>query len=269
MTQKKATIKTASGKAKKSAKAKKNRGATPTYGLALITSADPTTPFTLPVRQSGWFPDGTDIGTTKRKRLFLEEVAGITVTGLVETFPVEFDYNGTSKKWILGGRIDTTKSDRFTKFIRRLAVKLRQYNASLYRLRRLHFYWDYKDQEARLVTFPRANPHGDPKTNPDPANDVKGFKKMVKAAEADWIKVTGQVNDLLEKASTASNSFGVTLLGADMIAANGYIVSMRVVVKPRVTNAGHAIPAAFAAPEVGGSSSHVSLESAFSSPSQK
>src|SRR5437016_9687581 len=177
-------------------KGKTKRGQTPTYGLASMTSADPTTPFTLSVRQPGWFPDGADIGS-QRKRLFLEEVAGVKKTSVTETFPVEFDYTGTSKKWILGSRIDTTQSDNLTKFVQRLAVKVRQYNASLYRLRRLHFYWDYKDQGVQLVTLPKANPHGDPKTNPDPKNDLPGFKNMVNDAEADWVKVTDQVNDLL------------------------------------------------------------------------
>src|SRR5689334_21972354 len=80
----------------------KNRSQTPTYGLSSITSADPSTPFTLPIRQPGWFPDGADLGTKKSQRLFLEEVAGITDTDPTQTFPIEFDYAGTSKKWILG-----------------------------------------------------------------------------------------------------------------------------------------------------------------------
>jgi hypothetical protein len=256
-------MKTAKAKTTKAkAAAKKNRGQTPTYGLSSITSADPNTPFALPVRQPGWFPDGVDDGTTKRQRLFLEEVAGITPTDVLGTFPVEFDYDGTSKKWILGSHIDKTKSDDFSKFVRRLAVKIRQYNASLYRLRRLHFHWDYKDRKLQLTTFPTRNPHGDPKTTPDPKNDLTGFKKMLKDAEADWIKVTGQVNDLLEAAYSAGNNFGVQLLGADMIAANGYIVSMRVVAN---SPSAPGVPP----PEMGGSdSSHVSVSSAFSSSSQ-
>jgi hypothetical protein len=255
--------------AKKKA-AKKMRSQTKTYGLSSITSADPTTPFTLNIRQPGWFPDGADFGTAKRKRLFLEEVAGITDTGLMQTFPVEFDYAGKSKKWILGSRIDTTQSDDLTNFVQRLAVKVRQYNASLYRLRRLHFYWDYKDQDSRLVNFPQANPHGDPKTDPDPLNDLPGFKKMVNDAEADWTKVAGQVSDLLETASDDGNTYGITLLAADMIAANGYIVSMRVAAKMPGTNGGPLPPGgAPPPPEPGGSSSHVSISSAFSSSSQK
>jgi hypothetical protein len=238
----------------------KNRGQAPTYGLLSISAANTSTPFTLPVRPPGWFPDGVDIGTVKHQRLFLEEVAGITQTGLLETFPVEFDYTGTSKKWILGSRIDTTQSDDFTNLVRKLAVKVRQYNASLYRLRRLHFYWDYKDQDPRLVNFPEANPHGDPKTKPDPINDLPGFKKMAQDAEADWIKVSSQVNDLLQTASSGGNNSGVTLLGTDMIAANGYIVSMRVVANPP-SPPGVPLP-----PEAGGSSSsHVSISSPFSS----
>jgi hypothetical protein len=255
-----ATAKTKASGAKKNA-ANKMRGETRTYGLSVVTSADPTSPFTLPVRQPGWFPDGEDIGTTKRKRLFLEEVAGITDTGLTQTLPVEFDYTGKSKKWILGSRIDTAQTDDLTRFLQKLALRVRQYNASLYRLRRLHFYWDYKDQDSRLVTFPQANPHGDPKTDPDPINDLSGFKKMVEDAEADWASVNNQVNDLLETAYSSGNNFGITLLGVDMIAANGYIVSMRVVANPPATPG---VPP----PELGGSSSQVSISSPFSSSSQ-
>jgi hypothetical protein len=239
----------------------KNRSQTPTYELSSIGLADPTTPFTLPIRQPGWFPDGVDVGTKKRQRLFLEEVAGTTDTGLAETFPVEFDDTGTSKKWILGSRIDTTKKDSLTSFVQKLAVKVRQYNASLYRLRRLHFYWDYKDQDSRLVTFPPPNPYGDPTTDPDPTKDLQGFTKMAQDAEADWIKVCDQVNDLLETASTDGNSSGITLIAADMIAANGYIVSMRIVVKPPEQQPPGGVPP----PEPDGSSSHVSLHSPFSS----
>jgi hypothetical protein len=82
---------------------------------------------------------------------------------------------------------------------------------------------------------------------------------MVEDAEADWIKVCDKVNDLLETASKDGNTFGVKLLAADMIAANGYIVSMRVMV-----DGGQSVGGA-APPEVDGSSSHVSVSSAFSS----
>ena len=93
----------------------------------------------------------------------------------------------------------------------------------------------------------------------------------MKAAETDWVRVTNQLNKLLETASTEGNNFGIELLAADMIAANGYIFSMRVVVKKRrATAAAAADPAAVAwwRPEVGGSSSHVSISSTFSSSSQ-
>src|SRR5437762_2054970 len=42
-----------SGNGTKTRSGKKKRGETPTYGLSSITSADPTTPFTLDVRQPG------------------------------------------------------------------------------------------------------------------------------------------------------------------------------------------------------------------------
>ena len=248
------------------------RRATTTYGLGPVTGPKANSPFTLPVRQPGWFPDGADVNC-QPKRLFLEEVAGITKRSMLQTFPVEFDYTGRSNKWILGSRIDATKTDDLTKFIQRLAVKVRQYNASLYRLRRLHLYWDYQDRPSQLVDPPKRNPHGDPKTEPKPKQDLPGFKQMVKDAETDWVKVTNQLNKLLETASSDGNNFRIKLLGADMIAANGYIVSMRVVSKKLQTDAAAPVerPAgavAWAPPEVGGSSSHVSISSTFSSSSQ-
>src|SRR5689334_22285039 len=88
---------------------KRGRGQTATYGLSSVTPPDPNSPFTLNVRQPGWFPDGLDIGG-QRKRLFLEEVAGIKQNNVVESFPVEFDYNGRSKNWILGYPISTSQT---------------------------------------------------------------------------------------------------------------------------------------------------------------
>src|SRR5215471_18480888 len=82
---------------------KGGRGQTATYGLSSVTppDPDPNSPFKLNIRQPGWFPDGIDIGG-QRKRLFLEELAGIKQNNVVESFPVEFDYTGKSKNWILG-----------------------------------------------------------------------------------------------------------------------------------------------------------------------
>ncbi len=242
--------------------------ATTTYGLAPVTSPGTGTPFTLPVRQPGWFPDGTDIGG-QRKRLFLEEVCAITPTDLVVPFPVEFDYTGNSKKWILGSRLNTAHASDFTNFLQKLARKVRQYNASLYRLRRLHVYWDYKDRDPRLVKFPKPNPNGDPTATPDPKNNLPAFKDMVTNAEADWVKVNDQLDTLLKTASSDNNNLGVKLLAADMIAANGYIVAMRVVANKPYAAGRPRAGAAPVPPEVGGSdSSHISISSAFSSSSQ-
>jgi hypothetical protein len=258
----------ATKKKKKKATAKKKRGQTRTYALSSIDSAKSSTPFKLKVRQPGWFPDGVDVGTAKRKRLFLEEVAGMKRNGRIETFPVEFDYTGTSKKWILGSKIvepalEPPGRQMFNQLLRNLAVKVRNYNASLYRLRRLHVYWDYNNSPD--ITYPRPNPHGgaDPGTPPHPPNpnDIQEFKNLVNDAETDWTKVNDQLNDLLETASSDNGTSGIKLLAADMIAANGYIVSMRVVV-----DGGDRTVAP--PPEAGGSSSHVSISSTFSSSSQ-
>lgn len=240
---------------------------TSTYALSSVTPADPNSPFALSVRQPGWFPDGADIGG-QPKRLFQEEVVGIKQNEVVESFPVEFGA-GPSNKWILGSPISASQG-KFTTFVRKVAVKIRQYNASLYRLRRLHFYYDYRNTDPRLVKFPKPNPHGDPKDAngtpivPSPKSDPQQFKAMVKAAEDDWVRVADRVNQLLETASSETNAFGFQLLAADMIAANGYIVSMRVVVKKPGANP---TPGPHP-PETGGSSSHVSISSVFSSSSQ-
>ena len=247
---------------------KKKREQVTTYGLSSISSADPNSPFTMDVRLPGWFPDGVDVKGSP-KRLFLEEVAGIKQNNVVESFPVEFDYTGKSKNWILGYPLSTSQTS-LTKLVQKLAVRLRQYNASLYRLRRLHYYWYYKDHDSRFVAFPKPNPYGDPRDanhniiTPQPKTDRSGFNDLAKAAERDWDTVCGQVNDLLETATTANNIFGVQLMAADMIAANGYIVSVRVVVKKP-----NWPPNSPPHPEPGGSSSHVSISSAFSSSSQK
>ena len=272
LAQTKSSQKTASQKPTK--KGSKTHSQTNTYGLASISSADPQTPFSLPVRMPGWFPDGADLGQRHRQRLFPEEVIGRKKSGYYESFPVHFlDNNEDSKKWILGSKLVRTKhapdgEKPLTRFVRRLALRIRQYNASLYRLRRLHFYWDYKDK-AHPVIWPPPNPVESHPSIPDPS-DLIGFSNLVKEAETDWSKVCDQVNGLLEEASGDNSSYKVKLLAADMVAVNGYVVSMRVVVqKPGAGKQSiRPVSGPVALREPGVSSSHVSISSAFSSSSQ-
>jgi hypothetical protein len=232
--------------------------------------ADPTSPFkTLPIRKPGWFPDGADWGGTTDQPLFQEEVVGIKkdTAGNDHIFPFGIPFpainsnNEFSKNWALGHKLKQVNEMPghldFTAFVRRLALRARQYNATLYRLRRLHFYWHYQNAAAGSVQWPEHNPNdGKETTAPDPKGASTDFAARVCAAEKDWMQVTDQLNGLLENAKDSSVDCKCGPLAADMVTVNGYIISMRIVIK---------LPGK----EPGGSSSQVSISSPFSSSSQK
>jgi hypothetical protein len=235
----------------------KNRTArrkTNTYGLGDAVPKKTGTPFDLHIRMPGWFPDAADFPdeNLSYKRLFAEEVvARKQGSRKYQSFPVHLkDPNEASKNWVLGAKlkqvddIQDAAGKKLTEFVRAIAVRVRQYNASLYRLRRLHFYWDHK-QDAEDI--PTANPW---ETHPPDITDPDEFPKIVSEAEADWLKVTNELNHFLE--TTGKGAFKFTLLAADMVSVNGYIMSMRIVVQKDIR-------------EAGGSSSHVSISSPFSS----
>jgi hypothetical protein len=228
-------------------------GPAKTYGLEPTKPA--SDPFNRPVRPPFWYPDGRDFDNDQNKRIFAEEVVGLDLKSTASSKPskpfgVEFEYKGVSKKWILGSKIanpgDAKDHENFTQLVRELAVKVRNYNASLYRLRRFHFCDKYHDNPK---TWPHANPDGDPPDQLKPGTDP--FVKLVKKAEENWWKVADELSDFL-KTAKEKTYLGFTLIGADMIAVNGFIVSMRVVVTKDIR-------------EEGGSSSHVSISSPFSS----
>ncbi len=253
-----------------------------TYGLEEVTNgSDPnssTHTSKLRIRPPFWYPDGRPVAGTpppadhtqpdQRNRLFHEEVVGKNGAQQLG-FPVEFEYKGLSTKWILGGRIaDPTEYDPnseqrlFTYMVTDLARLVRNYNASLYRLRRLHFCAKYNK-----ASWPRANPDGDPDPNggdaKDPVSDGH-FNGRRDAAETNWCTVTDALNTFLQNAKnngyTSQSTPGRLMLqGNDMIAVNGYIVSIRVVVRTPPE------PGQMRALEITGSSSHVSIRSPFSS----
>ncbi len=129
----------------------------------------------------------------------------------------------------------------------------RQYNASLYRLRRLHFCHKYQH---RPHDWPSPNPWAaKPGDNPDPFSPP-GFNQRIKEAQDNWNTITDNLSTYLE--TTGDGAFGFTLLAADMVAVNDYVMSMRIVVERTHKGGIHA-------KELGGSSSHVSLSSPFSS----
>jgi len=176
------------------------RGQTGTYRYLPPTPAKPKPPFLLPERAPGWLPDGADYGGVHSQRLFLEEVVGKTtdqqhMIPFGVYFKDEENPDADPKKWLLGSKIGDAGKDHFTDLVRAIAVRARQYNASLYRLRRLHFAL----KESDSTHWPRRNPHGDP---PDPLQTTgNGFQDIVSAAEQDWITINNSFNKYLEDAS--------------------------------------------------------------------
>lgn len=237
---------------------------TNTYGLGAVRSEPSGSPFKLAKRMPDWHPDAADVGHAKRQYLFPEEALQAGKDSSVP-FPIPSipgSGHGPNPKdpahgWILGGPIPEPTTDPaktgFTKLIRELAEMVRCYNASLYRLRRLHYY-----QKTGRDDMPR-NPNGDPKSLPNPygpGSNPKAFAEMVANAEADWADVNRIIDDFLDGAPHNLN-----LIAVDMVRVNTYIVSMRVVAEApaggrlRTRDGGTG----------GSSSSHVSISSAFSS----
>ena len=253
--------------------AKKGRP-TNTERLEEVTAGGPgsTAPTsTLRIRPPFWHPDGSppdgnppnvpaDPGTPRRNQVFQEEVVGKhKIDQLMRPFRVEFDYTGTSKKWILGGKLAATPPKNevlLTQLAKDLAVKVRRYNASLYRLRRIHYCNRYSDAANRNY-WPPANPHGG--DEPDPT--LPGVPGRVAKAEQDWCKVTKDLDDFIESAKTTysapPNPNQIKLIGLDMVEVNNYVIAMRVVVE--------GLPGNTTPPEPGGSSSQVSVSSPLSS----
>jgi hypothetical protein len=194
--------------------------------------------------------------------VFQEEAVGKGKDGLMRSFPVEFEYKGVSKKWILGGPLATTPppgQTQLTQLIRDLAVKVRKYNASLYRLRRIHYCNKFHD-DANKKYWPHPNPDGGDEKDPT-AGSTSDVTKRVSDAEQNWCTVTDDLDSFLESAKKgypfAPAQSKIQLLGVDMVEVNNYIISMRVVVESILPPP----------PEVCGSSSQVSISSPFSSSS--
>lgn len=249
-------------------------GGRPTLTMSLeeVTAGGPGSTAansTLRIRPPFWHPDGSPPGGTPadpkgRRQLFQEEIVGEVDHHKMRSLPVEFEYKGVSKKWILGGAIAETAPlghEQFTALVRALAVKVRKYNASLYRLRRIH-YCNRFDPTKHY--WPHPNPDGGDEKDPT-AGDVP---KRVSDAEKDWCTVTDDLDSFLERAKTGYPNNPndpndpnikrvIKLVGLDMTAVNSYVIAMRVVVESIVA----------APPEVCGSSSQVSISSPFSSSS--
>jgi len=234
-----------------------NRKPTETYQLGQCSSESSNAPFSLLKRMPAWYPDGVPTAQGQVQRLFPQEFVGGDGDGPIAWQPPLGKDPVTSHKWILGTTMPSaagTDPAGLISFMQELARRARSYNASLYRLRRLHFASNYPSQPKR---WPKRNPHGDPKEQLNPGSFR--FKQLAKEAEQDWQTVNDSLNELIEDASNGIY-MNLKLIGADVILSNNYIVSMRVAVQKSSSAAEEATPM-----DIGPSSSQYSLDSAFSS----
>jgi len=219
------------------------------------------------LRDPGWFPDGIELPWHKVQRLFPEELVGVgngRRGGKPVQVPIPFEVQFSDKEaevqgkevheWVVGKLfVQPTEAELskkgagLTALIAKLAQRIRNYNASLYTLRRLHMWFDFG-------VLMRANPDGQ-----DPAKLPRAksprFRALARAAEQDWIKVTDEITDFIQ-----TNVKNNALVAVDMVEVNSYVVAMRVVAPAGKTATGKASPM-----EMTGSSSQVSVSSTFSS----
>jgi hypothetical protein len=248
------------------------------------------------MRIPGWHPDADVLEDPKTKKcnpksLFLAEALfksdstqrygpfpapGQTTGARIpfsEPLPNATDADWRSfNKWMLGGGLprqqdDVRREPVMTTLLRQLAVLARRYNASLYRLRRLHLFVYGKkdgDPDDYVPQLPPRNPFGDPELPPKSGETIKD---VVGAAENDWDTVTTAIENFIcnvtkhEYVKLGSDGkeqvFIASIVAADMVEVNGYLVSMRVIAK---------VEGEIQTEKIGGaSSSHISISSAFSS----
>ncbi len=225
-----------------------------TTKLGAVAPADttPESPFSLPRRLPGWHSDSTvrktDIAIHERAPLYPEEALAQSPQGAFLPPPVpEFDgvpfaepseethpgeWLKYLRQWIVGNPIVETDSKEFYLLLLELAQLARNYNADLYRLRRLHY---YHLAATRGVTgpLPPRNPHGEI-DDPEPKDPVK-FAEQVRAAEANWKRSTSEIDAYIN-----GEHRGLKIATADMVEVNHYIVSMRIILAPQ-PRASHAL----------------------------
>ncbi len=237
------------------------RRETATYKLGSINSELDCSPFRLLSRMPGWHTDAIDDPTGARQELFPEEAIGRdSESGGSIPFPVSFDTD-PPYPW-LGGGIKAQGSNQdsdLTLLIRELARRCRCYNSHLHVLRQYHYTFKYElpppasqhnpcgPTDENGVLFPPPDPN-----NPD-------FNLIAMKVESRWVCASKHLNALLEPGGAAE--FHLGLVAGDLIEVNGYIVSVRVVAN--ADRAGQKIEPHILEPS--GSSSHISISSAFSS----
>jgi hypothetical protein len=222
---------------------------TETYKMS-STVPDVSGIFTLPIRLPGWHPDG--ISDKKPQPVFPDEALKCVSRKTGKKF-IPFNPLKRGTKWILGSKIKRSAKKDFPAMVWDLAHLVRKYNASLYSLRRLHLY-----NISKGTIKMKQNQHGGDPDLPNGFLGISDRKKLAKAAEADWKSVITQINTFLDEQNMST--YALKLVAVDMVEVNGYIVSMRVV-SNNMDSEGNSpvneLP--------GSSSSHVSINSRFSS----
>jgi hypothetical protein len=208
----------------------------------------------------GWLPDTT-------VNLYPEEAIHRDSDNGFDAFVPPNDKNPFENAvLILGSPFDKdpNKYTDFEKLLAEIAHSARRYNAALYWIRRLHFHLRaVSDVAFKINTAPPRNPNGD---DDDPNHDVSKWKlpefgdpndpssQPTRKAQDKWEQAVKDLNN-----SLTAPKHGFNQIWADMIQVNGYIVSIRLVADTNSTGGIGIL-------EMGGSSSHISLSSAFSSP---
>lgn len=122
--------------------------------------------------------------------------------------------------WILGHPFDENSTDKFDQFLAQIARRVREYNAALYWLRRLHF----RENAEPISSPPRENPNGDESAHIETPGTL-AFDAQVERAEKRWIDAVRNLNAILDDQPVP----GFRNTRADMVEVNGYIISMRVI----------------------------------------
>jgi len=207
-------------------------------------------PFTQPRREPGWHSDATvrtlDLGHPEHVVINPMEALAKNADGHPIPFPIP-SFHGKPfeepnrharpeewlefiRHWILGHPIVERDSREFYLLLLELAQLARNYNASLYRLRRLHFY-QKASNDRKGGPLPPRNPHGEI-DDPEPCDPAR-FAAQVQLAEADWKKATAEITAFIDE-----EHHGLKIGSADMVEVNHYIVSMRVILDHRTKGGG-------------------------------
>ena len=191
--------------------------------------------FRLYKRMPGWKPD-TIKDNGARSILYIEEVVkAVEVDGKLMRTPFQPSLSDEeSKNWMLGyPLLDQVKDNDFLDWLQGLSVAARNYNASLYRLRRKHL--QKEKNPCQLEALPTDG----------------GIELTIEEAELSFEKAVEALQKLIPEPEK-----GIV----DFVDVNGYIISIRAVreILPKTNETSFKQPG-------GSESSHWSLSSAFSS----